>query len=393
MQVDKDRLWEHEKVLCVEIGPRLSGTPADERTVEYMAAHFERCGAQVTVQDYDCPGWEHEATELTLLSEAGPEALPAFAQTFTEGCEVEAELAAVGTKHELEFRPDLEGKVILLDGEVGGPQAANRNLTLLAFEERKPVAVIVVDQREEVSTKLLRDPFLRVPGAAVAPSVGAVLRQNEGRRVRLRIRARRYDSTSHNVIGHLPGSEPGRIVVGAHYDTAAESPGAGDDGGGTAAVLELCEVFAAGGERRLGMDFIAFGAEEYGRHLRALGSVEYVRRHWPEVVQTQAMIQADGIGIAGAGLGVHVMGWHPARAEEILRLLAPFPDCEADQKPVLGSDHVPFYLHNIPAVRFGSRRRGLPIHTNADTIDRMGRDDLAVGAQAMAAVAQHLADA
>ena len=390
MQVDRERLWEHEKVLCVEIGPRLSGTPADERTVEYIAAHFKRRGAEVEVQDYDCPGWEHEGTELTLLAEGGPQALPAFAQTFSEACDVEAELAVVGTRHELEFRPDLEGKVIVLEGEVGGPQAANRNSTLLAVEERKPLAIIVVDQIDDVSTKLLRDPFLRVPGAAVGPSVGAVLKRNAGRLARLRIRARRYDSTSHNVIGHLPGSEPGRIVIGAHYDTAAESPGAGDDGGGTAAVLELCEVFSGARERRLGIDFIAFGAEEYGRHLRALGSVEYVRRHWAEVLQTQAMLQADGIGIAGAGISAHVMGWHPAQAEQILRILAQIPDCAADQKPETGSDHVPFYLHNVPAILFGCVRRGLPIHSAADTIDKMGRDDLAAAAQAIGAVAEHL---
>jgi Iap family predicted aminopeptidase len=391
MRVDRERLWKHLRYLCEEIGPRLSGTQGDERAVEYIASHFGRCGAEVEVQNYPCPGWEHEGTELTLMAEVGPQTLPAFAQTFTEACDVEAELAAVNTRHELEFRPDLEGKVILLDGEVGGPQAMNRNPTLLAVEERKPVAAIVVDQREEVSTKLFRDPFLRVPGAAVAPAVGATLRQNEGRRVRLRIRARRYDSTSHNVIGHLPGSEPGRIVVGAHYDTAAESPGAGDDGGGTAAVLELCEVFAAAGKRRLGLDLIAFGAEEYGRHLRALGSVEYVRRHLAELIETQAVIQADGIGRANAGVRAHVMGWHPARAQQVLAVLAQFPDCAADQEPQLGSDHVPFYIHNIPAILFGSGRRGSPIHTHADTIDLMGRDDLALAAQAMRAVVQHLA--
>jgi Iap family predicted aminopeptidase len=391
MQVDKDRLWEHEKVLCVEIGPRLSGTRADERTVEYMAAHFERCGAEVEVQDYDCPGWEHEGTVLTLMTQTGPQILPAFAQTFTEACDVEAELAAVDTLHALEFRPDLEGKIILLEGEVGGPQAMNRNPTLLAVEERKPAAAIVVDQREEVSTKLFRDPFIRMPGAAVAPSVGGVLRENEGRRVRLQVRARRYDSTSHNVIGHLPGSEPGRIVVGAHYDTAAESPGAGDDGGGTAAVLELCEVFAAAGKRRLGIDFIAFGAEEYGRHLRALGSVEYVRRHLDRLLETEAVLQADGIGRAGAGVGAHVMGWHPARAAEVMKVLAQFPDCVADQQPRLGSDHVPFYIHHVPAILFGGTRRGMPIHTNADTIDLMGRDELALAAEVMGAVVQHLA--
>lgn len=391
MPTDRERLWEHLRFLCEEIGPRLSGTGADERSIEYIAEHFRRCGAEVEVQDYPCPGWDHAATELTLRGEGGPQALPAVAQTFTEGCDVEAELAAVGTRHELEFRPDLEGKVILLDGEVGGPQAANRNQTLLAVEERRPVAIIVVDQREEVSTKLLRDPFLRVPGAAVAPSVGARLRQSEGRRVRLRIEASRYDSTSHNVIGHLPGAEPGRIVVGSHYDTAAESPGAADNAGGTAVVMELCELFAAAGDRRLGMDFIAFGAEEYGRHLRALGSVEYVRRHRAETLRTRAAIQADGVGVAGAGLRAHVMGWHVAQAEELLRLLGRFPGCTADRKPALGSDHVPFYVHNIPAILFGSDSRGLPIHTDADTIDLMGRDELAFTAEVMAALVRHLA--
>ncbi|MCK4282907.1 MAG: M28 family peptidase [Candidatus Brocadiae bacterium] len=391
MQAEKDRLWEHEKHLCEEIGPRLSGTPADERTVEYIGEHFRRCGAEVEVQDYACPGWDHEGTELTLLGEEGPEALPAFAQTFTEGCELEAELAAVGTRHELEFRPDLEGKVLLLDGEVKGPLAMNRNQDLLAIEERRPAAAIIADLREEVSSKLLRDPFLRVPAVAVAPSVAARLRKGEGRRVRLRISARRYDSTSHNVIGHLPGSEAGRIVVGAHYDTAAESPGAADDAGGTAVVMELCETFAAAGRRRLGIDFIAFGAEEYGRHLRALGSVEYVRRHRAETLQTQAAIQADGVGVAGARLRAHVMGWHPARTEQILRLLGRFPGCTADERQALGSDHVPFYVHNIPAILFGSAGRRIPIHSAADTIDLMGADELAAAADVMGAVIKHLA--
>ena len=154
MRVDMERLWGHMEVLCEEIGPRLSGTPADERTVEYVAGHFRRCGAQVEVQDYPCPGWDHEGTELTLLGEGGSQQLPAFAQTFTEGCDLEAELAAVGTRHELEFRPDLEGKVLLLDDEVKGPLAMNRNQDLLAIEERRPAAAIIADLNLTISISL-----------------------------------------------------------------------------------------------------------------------------------------------------------------------------------------------------------------------------------------------
>ena len=51
-----------------------------------MAGHMRRCGAEVEVQDYACPAWEHGLTELALIGPGGPERLPAVAQTFTRGC-------------------------------------------------------------------------------------------------------------------------------------------------------------------------------------------------------------------------------------------------------------------------------------------------------------------
>ena len=58
MRVDVSRLWGHLEHLCNEIGPRLSGTHADEKAVSYIASHMERCGARVEVQDFPCPGWD-----------------------------------------------------------------------------------------------------------------------------------------------------------------------------------------------------------------------------------------------------------------------------------------------------------------------------------------------
>ena len=241
------------------------------------------------MQDFPCPGWRHEATELALLAAGRPEPLPAFAQTFSEACDVEAELKGVISRDELELAPDLEGKVLLLHGKLATSLAADRNPTLLSAEGRRPSALIVVSPEETVSTKMIRDPFLRVPAAAVSQSVGRKLLENQGRRVRLAIRARRYDSTGHNVIARLPGRDEGHIAVVAHFDTAAQSPGATDNASGTAVVMELCELFAAAGRPKLGIHFIAYDAEEYGRHGGVLGgnlgSVEYVRRHPIETKQ------------------------------------------------------------------------------------------------------------
>lgn len=394
MHVNRERLWNHVGVLCEEIGPRLSGTPADERTVEYISGHFRHCGTQVEVQDFPCPGWEHEATELTLLTTSGPEPLPAFAQTFTEGCDIEAELVGVSTRQELELAPDLEGKILLLHGEAASNLAADRNSTLLSVEGRGPRAVIVIGNSEMVSTKLIRDPFLRVPAAAVSHSVGLRLRDNEGKRARLRIHARRYDSIGHNVIGRLPGEGKGHIVVAAHYDTAANSPGATDNASGTAVILELCQLFATADERKLGIDFIAYGAEEYGRHGGNLGgnlgSVEYVRRHPVETKEARAVVEADCIGTVAIPPRVSVMGWSASQQEGILSVLKQFPRCIADVRPETEVPRTALNLPGVPVMAFVNDYGKLPIHTAQDTIDLMNPEEMAHNAQIIAAVVEHL---
>ncbi|MGH2369110.1 MAG: M28 family metallopeptidase [Chloroflexota bacterium] len=394
MRVDRERLWGHLRALCEEIGPRLSGTAGDERAVEYIAGHFRRCGALVEVQDFPCPSWEHEATELALLAEHGPLPLSAVAQTFSLGCDVEAQLAAVDTWQALDLAPDLEGKVLLLSGDVARGLAPDRNPVLLSVEERRAKAVIVASPAETVSTKLIRDPFLTVPAVAVPHAVGQQLRQRVGARVRLQIRARRYGSTGHNVIGRLPGrrGERERIAVAAHYDTAAGVPGATDNASGTAAVLELCEVFAAAGVPALGIDFVAFGADEYGRHRGGnLGAAEYVRRHPVEVGKTRAVVEADGVGTAPRRPRVRLIGWPPGRRESLLEVLRRFPAYTVDdQSDKPDARPTAFHLPGVPALAFVDDYRFLPIHTVQDTIDLMSPDGLALAAEVMGAVVEHL---
>lgn len=393
MPINRERLWEHAKVICEEIGPRLSGTSADERTVEYMREHFRRCGTNVEVQNFPCPSWEHKNTELTLLT-SGPESLPAFAQTFTEACDIEAELVGVNTRYQLELAPNLDGKILLLHGEVATDLNADRNPTLLSAEERRASAVIVMSNNQTVSTKLVRDPFLRVPAVAVSYSTGLRLRENEGRQVRLRIIANRYDSIGHNVIGRLPGESKEHIVVVAHYDTAANSPGATDNASGTAVILELCELFASMGKHKLGIDFIAYGAEEYGRHCGNLGgnlgSVEYVRHHPIEVKTAQAVVEVDCIGTVAVPPKVQVMGWSNYQRKEILDVFQQFPLYMVNVRPETEAPHTAFNLPGVPVLAFVNDYGKLPIHTAQDTIDLMNPGELAFSAKVIATIVDYL---
>ncbi|HEX2037117.1 MAG TPA: M28 family peptidase [Chloroflexota bacterium] len=230
---------------------------------------------------------------------------------------------------------------------------------------------------------------------AVPASVGEELRRCAGARVRLRIRARRYDSTGHDVIGRLPGGHEGHIAVAAHYDTAAGVPGATDNASGTAALLELCELFAAAGTPAPGIEFVAFGADEYGRHRGGnLGSAEYVRRHPEAVRQTRAVVEADGIGTAPLRPRVRLIGWRPEVRDGLLGVLGRFPQYAVDdQSDQPGARPTAFNVPGAPALAFVDDYRFLPVHTVHDTIDLMHPEALALATEVMAAVTAHLTSA
>jgi aminopeptidase YwaD len=395
VQIDSNRLWHHLRVLCEEIGPRLSGTPGDERAVAYIVEQLRQAGAEVEVQDYPCPGWQHEVTMLALRSKGGDETLlPAVAQTFTEACDVESALAAIGHWDELEFAPELEGKILVLHGQAAARINVDRNRTLLSAEERRPAALIVVSPQETVSTKLIRDPFLRVPAVAVTRSIGERLREREGDVVRLHLRARRYPSISHNVVGRLAGAESERIAVAAHYDTATDVAGATDNASGTAVLLGLAEAFGATGPGRFGIDFVAYGAEEYGRHAGNLGAVEYVRRHSVEVRQTRALVEIDCVGTVAGPVQARITGWSsllPDKKQQVLSVLRALPPCLIDDRSENPSATTAFHLPGIPSIAFVDDYDRLPIHTAQDTLDLMRPADLAHVAEVVGATVECLA--
>jgi len=79
-----------------------------------------------------------------------------------------------------------------------------------------------------------------------------------------------------NVIGTLPSANPknqSKIVVGAHFDTVSNSPGADDDGSGTALLLEVAKVLSQF-KFNCTIEFVAFNAEELG----LVGSKYYVQQ-------------------------------------------------------------------------------------------------------------------
>jgi Zn-dependent M28 family amino/carboxypeptidase len=110
--------------------------------------------------------------------------------------------------------------------------------------------------------------------------------------------------TTTNVIAETPGGDPHNVVVvGAHLDSVSPGPGINDNGSGSAAILEVAEIFAAQDRTpRNKLRFMWFGAEEHG----LIGSNRYVA----SLSQAQrddimAMLNFDMIGSPNYVRGVY----------------------------------------------------------------------------------------
>lgn len=168
--------------------------------------------------------------------------------------------------------------------------------------------------------------------------------------------------TTRNVIGVLPGRTDERVVVGAHYDHVGVSRvagggepqihnGADDNASGTAGIIELARVLAAGPTPRRGLIFIAFSAEESG----LLGSKHWVANPTAPLERVRAMTNFDMIGrlsqdkleIWGVPTAVEFADM-VRRAAEPLKLKYETP--QATTGIFTRSDHYNFYKEKIPVV-------------------------------------------
>ncbi|MGI8631914.1 MAG: M28 family metallopeptidase [Solirubrobacterales bacterium] len=190
-----------------------------------------------------------------------------------------------------------------------------------------------------------------------------------------------------NVVGRIPGTEDGAIVIGAHVDTKDIDGfvGANDGASGAAVVLELARSVQApfdGPELR----FALFDAEE-ARGDRDFdddglrGSRQYVaqaaegRGQGGDLGDVRAMVLFDMVGDCSLQI--------PRERNSDSELYGAFAGRPfGGETGPIGDDHIPFLEREIPAVdlidfTYGSDDSPGPFwHTTQDTLDKVCRSSL-----------------
>ncbi|MCX7683332.1 MAG: M28 family metallopeptidase [Anaerolineae bacterium] len=113
---------------------------------------------------------------------------------------------------------------------------------------------------------------------------------------------------SGNLVARIPGLDQTRaVILGAHVDSP-NSPGALDDGSGTAILLEVARVLdAARLQPSIDLYLVWFGSEELGLY----GSYHFVATHQELLDRTLGMLQVDMLSypLEGVAAKLNLVSW------------------------------------------------------------------------------------
>ena len=234
----------------VGFGPRMGGTPSNEKSASYLAAFFKKAGLDVaTIEDPPALAHWESAWEVTLedgatIESAWPYGFSPSTKGIREGRLLQVDELAKATPTE-----QWKGRVIYTPGDVGRAYAA------IVKSGHLPAAILSSapnDPKRYVDwsrlSSLPASANHPVPVFAVSYVDGRSLAaaSQGGRTVRVTLDATIQEGRGKTVVATLKGQDPtGYYLVCAHGDSDAGGPGADDNASGVATVMEIARVYSA----------------------------------------------------------------------------------------------------------------------------------------------------
>ncbi len=254
-----DTAWRFLRLLTSEFSPRESATDEELAAAGFLMSELEALGLETRLQPFTVKLLSR-ATPVLLIH--GPEPLD-FGGVPLQIAQrpVTAAVVNVGLAFPDDIDPkQLRGKIALIQGGTLTFEARIRRV-----EEAGAVAAVIYTNQPVKSGGNLS-------GESGIPSI--TVSQESGEAIKALMTAGEVTATvsavfeiadSRNVIAEMPGtSSDGRVVVlGAHYDTVPDTPGANDNGSGVAALVTIARE-VAGKDFPFDLWFVLFGAEEIG---------------------------------------------------------------------------------------------------------------------------------
>jgi len=181
-----------------------------------------------------------------------------------------------------------------------------------------------------------------------------------------------------NIEATLPGANPESddiYIVCGHYDSVYGSPGADDNGAGTAAVLSAAEAMNEYSFEHT-VRFVTFSGEEQGLH----GSYQYAQEAYENDDNIIAVLNADMMGYAPnedseekvVVFDNDASSWIRKRSSEISSLYDSVINLDIVHGGTSGrSDHASFHTYEYDAIFYFEYEMNPHYHSPQDIIDHM----------------------
>ena len=331
--------------LTEEYSPRESATDAELRAARFLRGELDDMGYDAEIRAFS---FERVVEETTFSRDgAPPESVDSYSMGLSGEGAAEGALADAGSGFAEDIPPDgLAGKIALIErGTITFEEKVRR------AADAGAVGVIVFNNLPGAFGGTL-STLADIPAVSIDREAGLRMRSAiAAGNARASVSVTNVAARSWNVIARMPsgGADAAdgggaTVIIGAHYDTVADTRGANDNASGVSALMAVA-ARVRDQAYPFEIRFILFGAEEIG----LFGSRHYAQEMSAgDIADTVAMLNLD---VVGSGDGFEARGdLYLARdAAEIGEELGASMFTTSDLTSVL-SDHLPFAERGIPAL-------------------------------------------
>ncbi|MGD1095661.1 MAG: M20/M25/M40 family metallo-hydrolase [Bryobacteraceae bacterium] len=429
------------ETLTIEIGPRLTNSPAFKRAIDFARDRLETYGlANVHLEPWKFGrGWTLEHLTVEMVE---PRYMPLIGYAEGWSPSTPGDLVATPvflggkTPAEIEsLRASIKGAIVMTqpiqtafvrqdrpqptEGSGDGPPVLSPPALFRGAPEAQRFTTLVREAGPGVMLRpnVLADGTVYVTGRDAGPSavpsivlasehynlIARMLEHKIPVKLRVNIQSKFYDTdlNAYNLIGEIPGTDPALkdqvVMLGAHIDSWHTGVGATDNADGTTTMMEAMRILKAVGARpRRTIRVAIWGGEEQG----LLGSKAWVAQHLSGDANRQARDNLAVYFNIDNGTGP-IYGFaleNNADAKPILdSWLEPLKDLGVRRNVNLhltDTDHLSFLAVGVPGFNPFQDYQDYDVrthHTNMDMVEHVKPEDLRQAAIVMASFAYNAA--
>jgi len=388
-----EKAEQYLKYLAEELPTRRVGSEGNHLATDFFNETIAAFGFITECPQFECMDWVQQGATLTLNGQS----LHAQVSPYSLGCSVESLLEIVSTVGDLEAA-EVEGKVLLLRGEIAREQLMPKNFHFYNPEEhqhivrlletKRPLAIITATSRNPEMAgavypfPMIEDGDFDIPSVYITEEEGEALAGHTHESVSLDIRAERIPSHGCNVIACKEGTSEKRIVLFAHIDSKDGTPGALDNASGIAVLLLLAELLKDH-QGNHAVEIIALNGEDY---YSTPGELQFLEMNEVRFGDILLGVNLDGVGYQKGKTAFSLYEVPDGMAGLIRKVFSKYDELIEGEAWEQG-DHMLFVFNQVPALAWTSEKvmvlLSSIVHTEKDVPAIIDAGKLAATAKAL----------